>query len=558
MRRLSVLFGLSAMICVTGCREETAMLVFVDTDISSIQTVYVEVIGRDGTPITTETMGDFQMQPRPARLTLVPAGEPGPFTLTVTGRDAGGADVLTQRAETRFESGQILFLRMYLYASCTSVAVTCAEGQTCNDGACIPVGRNGEGYGGTDPDGIEPAGICDPETCWEGCSADQPCDPVVQLTAGGEHSCALTAAGDLYCWGRNDSGQVGDGSLDDVLSPTAVMLPDALRVTCVSAGLQHTCAAGTRGGSPEDEDEVWCWGDNSDGQLGSSGGSTQPTPARAEGLDGLTAIPLVAAGGQHTCVINDGPVGDEILCTGNNDSGQLGSLAPSAVNQYAFDNGVSYVDITALEAGDQHSCFIMDGQRAVCWGESDAGRLGDGTSGAAHPNTASVLYAMDEITDDVTAIATGLSHTCVLNVAGEIHCAGSGGLGELGAGTMDVYYAMVQPAGPAEWTAVGAGYQQTCGIRSGALWCWGWSNGGALGVGVEPNEQPPTRVLRGEIPAGEAPTAITLGGGGGATHVCALAGGIVYCWGTNGSGEVGIGSTTPDPVTMPMRVLGPS
>lgn len=134
---------------------------------------------------------------------------------------------------------------------------------------------------------------------------------VKAITAGWYHTCALTTSGGVLCWGRNSSGQLGDGTTLDKLTPTAVMgLSSGLQA--IAAGEYHTCAMTTSGG-------VLCWGDNRSGQLGDGSTLDKPTPTAVIGLS--SSVHAIAVGGAHTCVLT---IGSGILCWGHNVNGQLG------------------------------------------------------------------------------------------------------------------------------------------------------------------------------------------------------------------------------------------
>ena len=141
------------------------------------------------------------------------------------------------------------------------------------------------------------------------------------IVAGGKHSCAVTGEGKAYCWGANESGQIGDGSKDDRATPAAVASDEAFSL--LTAGNAHTCGMTTGGAA-------FCWGENKAGQLGdgSSKNSTKPVAVPVSGR-----FRFISAGGGHTCGLT---TTGETLCWGNNAQGQLGdggtedrgSLAP--------------------------------------------------------------------------------------------------------------------------------------------------------------------------------------------------------------------------------------
>ncbi len=138
----------------------------------------------------------------------------------------------------------------------------------------------------------------------------QPLSGIIQITAGGSHTCALTAAGEVYCWGSNRSGEAGIGGYGDL--PAPVMPVNGLSgVSAITAGDSHTCALLTSG-------TVWCWGANWYGQLGDGTTTNRLTPVPVSGLSGVSAI---AAGYGHTCALL---TSGTVWCWGNNGYGQLG------------------------------------------------------------------------------------------------------------------------------------------------------------------------------------------------------------------------------------------
>ncbi|MEX2621811.1 MAG: S-layer homology domain-containing protein, partial [Egibacteraceae bacterium] len=183
------------------------------------------------------------------------------------------------------------------------------------------------------------------------------------LTAGSAHTCALRQGGTVACWGRNASGQLGDDTNTDRLTPVAVHgLNDALALT---AGSAHTCAL-RQGGT------VACWGRNASGQLGDDTTTDRLTPVAVQGLDDAVGL---TAGGGHTCALRGG---DTVACWGWNEFGQLGDdtttdrLIPVAV--HGLD------DVVALIAGGGHTCALREGDTVACWGDNLSGQLGDDTN----------------------------------------------------------------------------------------------------------------------------------------------------------------------------------
>lgn len=223
--------------------------------------------------------------------------------------------------------------------------------------------------------GREPAERCggyrDPERC------DAQPQPVAgiggaaRIAAGAAHACAI-AAGRVHCWGRNEHGQLGDGTTASRAAPAAV--PGIEGAVSLAAGAAHTCASTAAG--------VWCWGRNDRGQLGDGSGDDRTTPVAVAGVAGGAAL---AAGAAHTCALADGV----LACWGANDAAQLGRDGPDALAPLA----VAGVDgARAVAASVDHTCVVRDDGRAWCFGANDFGQLGRGTlaarSATPQPTTA--------------------------------------------------------------------------------------------------------------------------------------------------------------------------
>jgi alpha-tubulin suppressor-like RCC1 family protein len=185
------------------------------------------------------------------------------------------------------------------------------------------------------------------------------------LSAGSAFACALLEGGSLWCWGRNSEGQLGRGALSPREGPARVALDG---VTAIVAGARHACA--TAGGA------TWCWGDRAAGQLGDGvTGAAMATPAR---VDAWRANPL-AAGAGFTCALQ----GAAVSCAGANDAGQLGD--GTTVSRALPDRPVAgfvRTSLTAVAAGARHACAIVVDESVWCWGDGADGQLGDGALAA--------------------------------------------------------------------------------------------------------------------------------------------------------------------------------
>jgi hypothetical protein len=189
---------------------------------------------------------------------------------------------------------------------------------------------------------------------------------ITAISASAEHTCALTSAGGVKCWGANESGQLGDGTTTNKATPTVVSGLSS-GVTAISAGGYHTCALTSAGA-------VKCWGYNADGQLGDGTTTNKITPAAVSGLSsGVTAI---SAGLLHTCALR-GSGG--LQCWGENELGQLGDGTTTNKTTPTDVSGLSS-GVAAINAGYYHTCALTSVGRVKCWGYNHFGELGDGTN----------------------------------------------------------------------------------------------------------------------------------------------------------------------------------
>jgi len=245
---------------------------------------------------------------------------------------------------------------------------------------------------------------------------------VTAIATGDYHTCALTTAGGVKCWGYNSFGQVGDGSTEQRNTPVGVLGLDS-GVVAIAAGGYHTCALTTAGG-------VKCWGHNESGQLGDGNTTDKSTPVDVVGLG--SGVAAIAAGGHpilgsHTCVLT---TAGGVKCWGYNASGQLGddttANKSTPVDVVGLGSGVA-----AIAAGSQHTCVLSTVGGVQCWGHNDYGQLGDGTSGNHRTTPVGVVG----LGSSVATIDAGYWYTCAVSTAGGVKCWGYNNFGQLGDGT---------------------------------------------------------------------------------------------------------------------------
>jgi alpha-tubulin suppressor-like RCC1 family protein len=356
------------------------------------------------------------------------------------------------------------------------------------------------------------------------------------IATGSEHTCALTTGGGAQCWGPNRYGQLGDGTTTQRSAPVDVV-GLASGVAAISAGQWHTCALTAGGGvgtpSRQQSGGVKCWGYNGSGGLGDGTAINRSTPVDVVGL--VSGVAAIAAGGRHTCALT---TGGGVKC--------WGAGSTTVVDVVGLESGVA-----AVAAGWSHTCAVTTGGAVKCWGDNEHGELGDGTT--APSGTPVDVVGLGS---GVAAIAGGLHHTCALTASGGVKCWGWNDYGQLGDGTTVSSTTPVGVAGLTSGVAsLSAGWWHTCALTTGGgVKCWGRNWYGQLGDGTTVNSGVPADVV------GLAGGAAAISAG--EYHTCALtAGGGVRCWGSDSSGQLGLGTityrTTPVDVVLPLRVYLP-
>ena len=374
--------------------------------------------------------------------------------------------------------------------------------------------------------------------------------PGTSLGAGQDHTCALEN-GKAYCWGNNPLGELGDGSTANSPVPVPVDTSGVLggkTLTQITVGYSHTCALDSTGAA-------YCWGWDYNGALGDGKGGADTSakslvPVAVEAPGGVHFTQIAANGSQGTCALDSTGAA---YCWGSNSLGELGdgsttySTVPVAVDTSGVLAGKTLTEITA---GELHMCALDSLGAAYCWGYNEEGQLGDGNSGSG-PTTAysSVPVAVDTsgalVGETLTQItADGGVSTCAEDSIGAVYCWGDNEDGALGNGST------VNSSVPVAVDTSGALAGKTltqitahCALDSnGAAYCWGNNGAGQLGNGSTASSSVPVPVDASGVLAGKTLTQIS----GGAGQVCAQdSSRAVYCWGSNQFGQLGDNSTAP-------------
>lgn len=366
----------------------------------------------------------------------------------------------------------------------------------------------------------------------------------VRISAGEIHSLALDQSGNAWAWGSNAFGQLGDGTTGIRVVPAAVSMPGGVTFTAVSAGLYHSLALDTSG-------NAWAWGDNWTGQLGDGTTADRLTPVAVSMPSGISFI-AVSAGGDHSLALD---TSGNAWAWGENSAGQLGlgttsdnSLVPLPVDMPAFA-------FTAISAGAQHSLALDTVGNAWAWGGNIDGQLGDGGTGnQLSPVAVSMPSVAFAAVSAGGSISAGGYHSAALDRDGNAWAWGSNFRGQLGIGSTVgselTPVLVVMPSGTV-FTSIAAHGEHTLAIdTSGNAWGWGDNFWGQVGDGGDEPRAVPTNV---SMPVGVVFEAISAGY---EHSLALDADGNAWAWGRNQDGRLGDGSAVterrqPGAVSMP-------
>ena len=256
---------------------------------------------------------------------------------------------------------------------------------------------------------------------------------ITQVVVGDQTSCALSTDGQVFCWGVGTSGQLGNNAAITSSTPVAVDTTGALlgkTVRQISAGANHACALTT-------ENLAYCWGMNSEGRLGNNAVASTVTTPVAVTMSGVLSgktINSIHAGGAFTCAIASD---NQAYCWGANSSGQLGNsgITPSRVPTAVTATGVlSGKTVTSMATGFDHTCAIASDGHSYCWGANASGQLGNNSS----------VRAIVPVAVDITGVLAGktirslnlgLERSCSIASDSQVYCWGNSSSGSLGNGS---------------------------------------------------------------------------------------------------------------------------
>ncbi|KAK3604767.1 hypothetical protein CHS0354_000425 [Potamilus streckersoni] len=330
--------------------------------------------------------------------------------------------------------------------------------------------------------------------------------PFVKISAGINHSLALKSNGELWAWGSNFSGQLGDGTTTNRNSPVKI----GEGYSQISAGAYHNLALKSNG-------ELWAWGWNVYGQLGDGTTTSRNSPIKiGEGYS------QISAGAYHSLALKSN---GELWTWGFNGQGQLGD--GTIIEKHSPTKiGDGYSQISA---GSDHSLALKSNGELWAWGFNYDGQLGDGTTTSRNSPV--------KIGDGYSQIAAGHNHSLAFKIngvhSGEIWAWGDNGHGQVGDGTTDRRNSPVEVGSWMQQIFAG-GYHSFSLKSSGELWAWGMNYYGQLGDGTTTDRTSPKIV-------GDGYSQISAG----LYHTFALkSNGELWAWGKNDYGQLGDGTTT--------------
>lgn len=538
-----------ALVVLLGCSDtptQTLVRFEADPELEErADAIRVQLFREDGEPFYEQTpMLDFELARRKVPVEPLDGDASRRFRVVAELLE-GGAPFATVRAETGFVRGEVREVWLRFDAAC--LPITCGTRESCRAGACggdcidpQPRGSDRPSPAYVCPNidagmdvpidvGPECDCACADDTCtFDGCV---PSVPLTDLSLGRAHACAVDSMGRLWCWGSNASGEVGVGVPAEGEPPPIDVPSRIVDDEFTDEPVTHVSLGDAATGARLRDGRVFTWGDDDFRKLGQGA---------CCGDRGRFDIPNllepgwinVAYGADHACAIEESDQSFE--CWGRNHVGQC-AQDPTVTMQLSAPRGNSFDDDwISLSAGSSHTCGIrsLGGGALFCWGDFENGRLGV-------VDLTEDRFAPIRVTSGAhtwVSVSAGHEHTCGINDRSELYCWGAHDVGQLGVGGAGNRQ---QPnyVGPDSelangWTQVDAGYEHTCGVHEGSVWCWGSNLGGALGT---PEIATTTNV----------PVLVTDVGfervSAGDDFTCAIDElGALYCWGRDDSGRLGL------------------
>ncbi len=329
------------------------------------------------------------------------------------------------------------------------------------------------------------------------------------VSAGSYHMVALKENGEVWAWGHNYSGELGDGTVTDRHTPVKVNITG---VKQISAGNSYTVALKENG-------EVWAWGDNSCGKLGDGTTTTRKLPIKVN----ITGVKQISTGFNYTVALKEN---GEVWAWGRNYYGELGD--GTAIDRYTPIK-VNIESVKQVAAGDHHTVVLKENGEVWAWGYNYQGQVGDGTRMDRYTPVKANITGVKQIT-------AGDRFTVALKENGEMWAWGNNDFGGLGDGTTTDRYIPVKVNITGVKQISARASQRTVALKeNGEVWAWGSNCLGQLGDGTITDRYTPVKVNITGVKQ------ISTG------YICTVAlkeNGEVWTWGENTWGKLGDGTTT--------------
>ena len=372
-----------------------------------------------------------------------------------------------------------------------------------------------------------------------------------QTLSSGNTSCAIDNSGAAWCWGPSYDGELGNGSTASATTGTPTQVVGGHVFSQISTGDRGSCALDIDG-------TAWCWGNSYDGRLGNGSTSTNQHTGTPSQVLGNHVFRQISVGSTTSCAID---TAGDAWCWGDSYNGKLGNGSTQTANTGTPSQVVGGHEFHEISVGTQVVCALDTDGAAWCWGTSYNGRLGNGsTAEGANTGTPSQVVGNHVFGQ----ISVGYYNTCAIDTNGATWCWGASNDGVLGNGSTasDQHtgtptqvvgsHAFIVLERGGHYSGMSA-ERHRCGIdTSRAAWCWGGSYDGALGNGSTASDQhtgTPTQVV-GSHQMDQL-----------STHpygTCAIdTAGTAWCWGSSDNGRLGNGSTASGANTgTPSQVVG--
>ncbi len=362
--------------------------------------------------------------------------------------------------------------------------------------------------------------------------------PLVTAMRGNAfHTCSV-ASKQVFCWGDNTYGQLGDTTTTAHLTPQPIKYLNGLQagtVVDIGVGNEHTCARAWSGGVRK----LWCWGHNQYGQLGDGTVVGKSGPVPVTGLIAGLDVQDFSVGAYGTCAV----VGSRTFCWGWNPDGQVGDGTTTDRSSPVKITGgtLSTQNVAHVATDDYHTCVntVAAIATAYCWGRNSYGQLGNNTQ-------TNSLVPVQFSGNGVTDVQIGALHTCIL-ASSRVWCSGYNAEGALGYGDtttrLKIGPAVTGAMGTTSVTSLSLGGYQTCAVAGGKVYCWGRNTDGPgqVGDGTSANKLSPVAVVATGVLNGKTISTVSASG----QYTCAFdIQSAAYCWGRNDFGQLGDGTTT--------------